>query len=385
MVAAVGVTPAQAVSSGTDVDSISSSAEAALVAVDLPIGSALDFEVDSEGGATAGESMTIQDGLLEFPGSPLSIVLPVAVSAVTDFGAAVGVDSDTGLGIVVSPTAQGTARILTVAEEQFSATAEHQYRYELELSGTVEARQLSTGEVVLIETAPVPVVDAAFEPAPDLDVAEYAAVLAQSAESRGPASDPELKAGEAVVGAFMTPWSVDANGQTLDTHFELQGATLVQVVDTTDAAFPVVFDPVPLVIIGIAALARVFAPVAMRAFATSALRVGSSTPSGGFATFARFQTWAGAAKPGYQWHHIVGQSQTRFAAGARHHSQNLVMIPTSIHQKCVSSWMSRKYVGTVAGKAFTRASTVRSQVEAMSYPQQHAWGLKLLRVCGVNV
>jgi hypothetical protein len=51
-------------------------------------------------------------------------------------------DAELGLGILVAPAGEGTARILTVTEEHYSAMPEHEYRYDLELSGTVEARQL---------------------------------------------------------------------------------------------------------------------------------------------------------------------------------------------------------------------------------------------------
>ncbi|SNC74270.1 hypothetical protein SAMN05445756_2188 [Kytococcus aerolatus] len=40
-----------------------------------------------------------------------------------------------------------------------------------------------------------------------------------------------------------TPWAVDANGQQLPTHYVVEGESIRQVVDTTDAAFPVVADP----------------------------------------------------------------------------------------------------------------------------------------------
>jgi len=185
----------------------------------------------------------------------------------------------------------------------------------------------------------------------------------------------------------MTPWSVDSDGQTLETHYELDGDTLVQVVDTTDAVFPVVSDPVPLIVIGIvAAIVRIFAPIALRAFVTVAIRQGAAMATrGGFATFNAFKNWAGAAKPGYQWHRVVGQSQTKFPAAARHNPQNLIMIPTAIHQKCVNSWMARKAAVTVAGEVFRSSSTIRTQVQSWSRTRQHTFGLKLLRHCGINV
>lgn len=46
------------------------------------------------------------------------------------------------------------------------------------------------------------------------------------------------------LGTLDKPWALDANGNSLPTHFELQSNTLVQVVDTSgDVAFPVTSDP----------------------------------------------------------------------------------------------------------------------------------------------
>lgn len=45
------------------------------------------------------------------------------------------------------------------------------------------------------------------------------------------------------LGGIEAPWAVDAKGQPLPTHYEISGSTLTQIVDTTEAAFPVVADP----------------------------------------------------------------------------------------------------------------------------------------------
>lgn len=45
------------------------------------------------------------------------------------------------------------------------------------------------------------------------------------------------------LGGIAVPWAVDAEGRSLPTHYEVDGATLTQIVDTTDAVFPVVADP----------------------------------------------------------------------------------------------------------------------------------------------
>lgn len=48
------------------------------------------------------------------------------------------------------------------------------------------------------------------------------------------------------LGAFAAPWAKDANGTDIPTHYEVQGASLVQVIDhttTAGVAYPVVADP----------------------------------------------------------------------------------------------------------------------------------------------
>lgn len=341
----------------------------------------------SAGAATKDSEVIIQDGTLEFSGSSLSIGLPLPVTNVTQSGAATGMVPESGLGVVVAPVDEGTARVMTLAEGRYSTDSQHEYRYDLELGETAEPMQLSTGEVVLVDTVAAPAPDEQFAMLADVDIFEFEAGLADAADGLGAASDRTLASGEAVVGAFMTPWSVDSTGKALDTHYELEGNTLIQVVDTSGATFPVVSDPVSRIVIGIvAAIARIFAPVALRAFATVAIRAGAAmTTHGGFATFNAFKSWAGAAKPGYQWHHIVGPSQTRFPAAARHNPQNLIMIPTTIHQKCINSWISRKAALSVAGETFRSIATVRAHVESWTWTRQHTFGVKLLRHCGVSV
>ncbi|RKN67327.1 hypothetical protein D7252_06875 [Microbacterium sp. CGR2] len=46
------------------------------------------------------------------------------------------------------------------------------------------------------------------------------------------------------VGAFASPWAKDANGKDVATHYEVDGATLTQIVNLDgDIAYPVVADP----------------------------------------------------------------------------------------------------------------------------------------------
>lgn len=45
------------------------------------------------------------------------------------------------------------------------------------------------------------------------------------------------------LGAIAAPWAYDADGRSLDTHYQIVPDGFVQHIDTTDAVFPVTFDP----------------------------------------------------------------------------------------------------------------------------------------------
>ncbi|MCJ1704313.1 MULTISPECIES: hypothetical protein [unclassified Rathayibacter] len=52
-----------------------------------------------------------------------------------------------------------------------------------------------------------------------------------------------ISEGDEFIGGIEAPWAVDALGRSLSTHYEISGSTLTQVIDTAEAAFPVVADP----------------------------------------------------------------------------------------------------------------------------------------------
>jgi hypothetical protein len=374
-------------------DQLSETTEAALEG----LAAATDAVVDGEAFTEEGEVISDEVGTVTVEGtvveaSDFAISLPTGSDLTLDAtGAATSVDSASGLGVVVAPVEGGSARILTVADEDYSADSTHSYEYQLELQPGTELRQLDSGAVVIVDvTGTGSQAEAAltegFELPAEVDAEDYAAGIAQATEGVG-ADDPALQAGEVVVGGFLDPWSVDANGEVLPTRYEVDGESLIQVVDTENAAFPVVADPAPLIVFGLLAAGRALAGIAARAFATTTIRAGlAMTTRGGFTSFARFKTWAGPAKPGYQWHHIVEQgNRAKFPQQAIHHPRNLIQVPTAIHQRCINSWMARKFTGSVAGFAFRNTQTVRQQVYAMSWTSQHKFGVQLLRHCGVNI
>lgn len=57
----------------------------------------------------------------------------------------------------------------------------------------------------------------------------------------------DLPDGTVLVGLFAQPWAIDANSIALPTTFSVKDNHLIQQVDTSEAVFPVVADPLPLV------------------------------------------------------------------------------------------------------------------------------------------
>lgn len=159
----------------------------------------------------------------------------------------------------------------------------------------------------------------------------------------------------------------------------------------TGAQFPVVSDPIPLVVIGLAAIARAHLPALFRqgakALATQTIRAGVKTMTkGGCRTFSAFKKdTAGSTPKGNQWHHIFEQSNISkrgWDAGWVHNRNNLVSIPNEVHQKCVNSWMGKKNVSKFGIKSGN--STMRQTIQTLSFSKQHEIGAALLKHCGVT-
>lgn len=339
--------------------------------------------------ATVGAGMQVE---LSLP------VDPTADPELTDHGTLVYPGESPHLHAEVQNVEDGSARVLTVVEEAYSDTAVHEYSYGVGLPEGARLVELPTGEaaiaqdatavaddVTAAEVAAVELASVLPDPA-EIDLEDLEANTA-AAEMIGPTSN-ELPEGQSLVGVFQAPWAVDASGQALPTRFEVQGDELVQVVDTTDAVFPVVSDPLPLVAIALGAAARALAPHAIRAFATQTIRAGVAyTTRGGYRTFASFKNAVGAPRANYQWHHIVEQStitKRGWDPRALHNRNNLVQIPTQVHQKCVNSWMARKGVKSFGVNA-SSSQTMRQWVHAQGFSKQHQIGVNLLRHCGVRI
>ncbi|MCD5317153.1 hypothetical protein, partial [Kineosporia babensis] len=70
-------------------------------------------------------------------------------------------------------------------------------------------------------------------------------------------------------------------------------------------------------------------------------------------------------------------------ARAIHNPQNLIQIPTRVHQACINSWMAKKNV-TMFGVT-SKSLTMRAWTHNQSFSKQHEIGIRLLRHCGVNI
>lgn len=231
-----------------------------------------------------------------------------------------------------------------------------------------------------------------------------------------------------VVGMFAPPWALDAAGDRVPTRLEVRGSDLVQVVDHRSAVHPVVADPwwfVPLVVAGRAvthklAVRAASATAARQAAVRAATRQGYTVRSVGTAVRGNFFTAAGhvirvngaftrangyrsfrafkrahGTKKDHEWHHIVETRNVgRFKAWQIHNKQNLVLIRTGLHRRCVSAMMSTKLKNMTKAELralnikrvpANRNLTLRENLDGFSLSNMHLYGLRLLVFCGVKI
>lgn len=351
----------------SDFADVASVANAALVTVGVAESDQIDLLDESSASLWDAEwedvALDTSSASVAFDDLGLEISLPISLDAVeTSASGAVASSEDGSLSVAVVPTEDGSARILAVADEQYSASSLHTYEYGLSLHDGFRLLQLNDGDVVFVTQ------DSTYEATPE---------------------ELELGLGthDVIVGGLAAPWAVDATGSLLPTSFTVDGQTLTQHVDTNGAVFPVVSDPLPLVAIYIAAnvALRVGISVAARAFAVVVPRVGLRvTASTGRTTFAQAKALIGNLKPNYDWHHIVVQSQTKFAPTMIHNTKNLIQVPRAIHQKCLTPTQNGTRVGNFLGVNFRAGQgRITDQVRKLTYQQQYDFGVRLLRFCGV--
>lgn len=306
------------------------------------------------------------------------------------FGDFAVIESDNdGLKHLVQQLPQGTTRLLTLADDTYADNSIHEYEYNASLPDGQWLHLFEDGTVGILAD------ESAF-PAQQLSLEESATLLSSmlpdgtylDEESLASLEETtDLPDGTVLVGLFSQPWAIDANGTALPTTFSVKDDQLIQQVDTSEAVFPVVADPLPLMPIALVSLARVLAPHVVRAFVAQTIRVGAkATISGGYRTFQAFKN-AHGVKKGYQWHHIVEQSTIKkrgFDARWIHNKNNLVQIPAAVHQKCINSWMAKKGIRKF-GAATGKNQTLRQWVHSQKFEKQHSVGVALLKYCGVSL
>ena len=77
------------------------------------------------------------------------------------------------------------------------------------------------------------------------------------------------------IGSFAAPWAVDATGKEIPTRYEVRNGSLIQHVDHTAAAYPVVADPVWLVPVAVVGT-RVILQITVRAISKQAAKKAAS-------------------------------------------------------------------------------------------------------------
>ncbi|MCI7552068.1 MAG: hypothetical protein MSS97_07085 [Arcanobacterium sp.] len=300
------------------------------------------------------------------------------------------IESDNnGLKHLVQQLPEGATRLLTLADDTYTDNSIHEYEYDTSLPDGQWLHLFEDGTVGILA-------DANAFPAEYLSPEESADLLSSmlpdgtylDEESLASLEETtDLPDGTVLVGLFAQPWAIDANGAALPTTFSVKDNHLIQQVDTSEAVFPVVADPLPLVPIALVSLARILAPHVVRAFVAQTIRVGAkATISGGYRTFQAFKNAYGVKK-GYQWHHIVEQATIKkrgFDARWIHNKNNLVQIPTAVHQKCINSWMSKKGIRKF-GAATGKNQTLRQWIHSQKFEKQHSVGVALLKYCGVSL
>lgn len=390
---------------GLDVATVTSTTSNALEAISqqaLPLEDFEDFSAAEGDLFSTGNTVQVEGTqLVTDVGVELRLDLPIdpdTPGVVADDGSVVHL-ADGGLATQVQSIDGGPVRVLTVADETYSDNAVHEYSYRASLPDSAELLQLADGQVVVVQRQDE-VTDQsteAFEPT-SADLAELSELLFEqqgvSVDDVAAESAPleeGVPEGYEVVAAFQNPWAVDADGVELPTSYRVEGDELIQVVDTSAAAFPVVADPAPLVGIAIVGLGRIllgllFRQGVTRAFSAVTIRAGTAfTTRGGFRTFDAFKKHYGAARKNYQWHHIVEQRTAEIRGWSSYgvnHPNTLVMIPTKIHQSCVNSWMAKNGVRKFGVHAANN-QTMRAWVRQQSWSKQHAVGVALLKYCGV--
>ena len=132
----------------------------------------------------------------------IGIALPEQVESssgeVTDSGAVVYAGGGSDVDVVVQPVEDGSVRINTVLHEQ---SAPHDFTYQLSLPNTAVLSAQEDGSIAILD-------------------------------------------GSDFLGGIAAPWAIDAVGEPVATHYEIDGHSFTQIINPTpETQYPVVADP----------------------------------------------------------------------------------------------------------------------------------------------
>lgn len=124
------------------------------------------------------------------------------------------------------------------------------------------------------------------------------------------------------------------------------------------------------------------AVIAKLGVVATAKGITAGTSGAGFATFNKLKDFLGSAGTGYQWHHIVERCQSQisrsgFSTYWINNTNNVIRVSDEVHVQ-----ISRYYSSI---HDFTQGMTFRNWLNGQSFEVQYQWGIKVLRMFGVDV
>ena len=227
-------------------------ADAASAADEVPLKKTKGgFEVANDDGA---EITVTKDGAttLSAPGVPeigISVAGDADASKLVD-GVLVQTEVAPSTDVVTRATDNGVQLIAVLAD----ADAPDEIEFPLELPRGGELVELADGALAVMAPVTRVLADPGEWERVNREVesilgANYdVSVDPTPAQEKALASIPPVSTHEEgtveQVAVVHAPWAVDANGRAVDTHYRVDGNTLIQVVDAgDDAAFPITLDP----------------------------------------------------------------------------------------------------------------------------------------------
>lgn len=99
-------------------------------------------------------------------------------------------------------------------------------------------------------------------------------------------------------------------------------------------------------------------------------------PNQGFNSFDELKRAVGSAGKGYDWHHIVEQSQIKksgFAPEIIHNTNNIIAVDHETHLKISGYYNTKSF-------DFTNGLSVRDWLAGQSYEEQYEFGLNVLKM-----